>query len=140
MQRSNVAVWAVVFLALLLGSISAPWRHVRAQAAGIDGPGDVIYTPTKLEWAALELQANYGQTNWTSETPVMINFLPQNDGNTVLCLLQYTPEVPAATVKINRDSAQKVFDTYAGSRGWSWLRLQFRETILARPSWFPPRR
>jgi len=140
MQRTNVAVWALVLLVGLLGGSSVLLRPVRAQATvenktpAIDRPGDAIYTPTKLEWSALELQADSGQTNWTSETPVMINFLPLADGNTVLCLLQYTPEVPAATVKIDRDSAQKVFDIYAGSRGWSWLRLQFREKILTRPS------
>jgi hypothetical protein len=140
MRRSSVAVWTLVLLVGLLGGSSALLRPVRAQSPAIDRPGDAIYTPTKLEWTALELQADYGQTNWTSETPVTINFSPLNDGNTVLCLLQYTPEVPAATVKIDRDSAQKVFDIYAGSRGWSWLRLQFREKILPRPSWFPPGR
>jgi hypothetical protein len=139
MQRTNVAVWALVLLVGLLGGSSVLLRSVRAQATAIDRPGDAIYTPTKLEWAALELQASYGQTNWTSETPVMINFSPLDDGSTVLCLLQFTPEVPAATVKINRDSEQRVFETYARSRGWSWLRLQFRESILPRPSWFPSR-
>ncbi len=139
MQRSNVAVWAIVLLVGLLGgsSVLLPVRaHARVEnkTPAIDRPGDAIYTPTKLEWAALELQAGYGQTNWTNETPVVINFLPLNDGKTVLCLLQFTPEVPAATVKINRDSEQVVFETYAQSRGWPWLRLQFQEKILPRPS------
>jgi hypothetical protein len=140
MRRSNVAVWALVLLVGLLGSSSVLLRPVRAQTTvenktpPTDRPGDAMYAPTKLEWAALELQANYGQTNWTSETPVMINFLPLDDGKTVLCLLQFTPDVPAVTVKIDRDSEQTVFESYAHSRGWSWLRLQFREKILPRPS------
>jgi hypothetical protein len=134
MQRSNVAVWALVLLVGLLGGSSVQVRPVRAQATATDRPGDAIYTPTKLEWAALELQAAFGQTNWTTETPVMISFSPLDDGNTVLCLLQFTPEVPAVTVKINRDVEQKVFEIYAHHRGWSWLRLQFREKILPRPS------
>jgi hypothetical protein len=91
---------------------------VENKTPAIDRPGDATYTPTKLEWAALELQADSGQTSWTSESPVMITFFPLGDGKTVLCLLQYTPEVPAATVKIDRDSMQQVFDIYAGSR---WL-------------------
>ena len=40
-----------------------------AHTAAANRPGDTPYTPMKLEWAALELQANYGNTNWTSETP-----------------------------------------------------------------------
>ena len=139
MQRSNVAVWAIVLLVGLLGgsSVLLPVRaHARVEnkTPAIDRPGDAIYTPTKLEWAALELHAGYGQSNWTNETPVVINFLPLNHRKTVLCLLQFTPEVPAATVKINRDSEQVVFETYAQSRGWPWLRLQFQEKILPRPS------
>jgi hypothetical protein len=134
-----MAVWASALLVGLLGSSLVQLRSVGAQAienktSAIDRPGDAMYTPTKLEWAALELQADYGQTNWTNETPVMINFLPLDDGKTVLCLLQFTPDAPAATVKINRDSEQVVFDRYVQSRGWSWLRLQFRERILPRPS------
>jgi hypothetical protein len=134
MQRSSVALWTLTLLLGLLGGTSVLLRSVRAQSPAIDRPGDAIYTPTKLEWAALDLQASYGQTNWTSETPVMINFLPHNDGDTVICLLQYTPETPAVTVKIDRDSTQKVFDMYAHNSGWSWLRLQFQEKILPRPS------
>ncbi len=140
MQRSNVAVWALVLLVGLLGGSSVLLRPVRAQATvenktpAIDRPGDAMYTPTKLEWAALELQALYGQTNWTSETPVTISFVPLDDGKTVLCMLQFTPEVPAVTVKINRDSEQRIFESYVHKRGWSWLRLQFRESILPGPS------
>jgi hypothetical protein len=95
-------------------------------------PGDEAYMPTKLEWAALELQANNGVTTWTSESPVMISFVAWSDGKTVLCVIQYTPEVPAQVVKINRDASQRVFDIYAKSRGWEWLRLEFKESVLRR--------
>ena len=139
MQRPNVAVWLLILL-IGLGGSSVLFRPIRAQATienktlAVDRPGDALYAPTKLEWAALELQANYGQTNWTSETPVMINFLPLDDGKTVLCLLQFTPDVPAVTVKIDRDSEQTVFERYAQNHGWPWLHLQFQEKILPRPS------
>ena len=132
MQRSNLAVWTLVLLVGLLGGSLVRLRPVRAQSRPIDRPGDAIYTPTKLEWAALELQASYGQ-QWTSEDPLIINYLPLPDGKTVLCLLQYTSEVPAALVKSGRDSAQKVFDLYTGNRGWPWLRLEFQEKVLPRP-------
>lgn len=139
MKRSNAAVWLVVFLAALVGGSSVLLRSVPAQTRSenttlSDRPGDALYTPTKLEWAALELQANYGQTNWTSESEVMMNFAPLADGRTVLCLLQYTPDVPAEEVKTDRDVEERVFEIYANSRGWSWLRLQFQEKILSRPN------
>jgi hypothetical protein len=128
----------LILLIGLEGSVLFPPTQALAtienKTLAVDRPGDALYAPTKLEWAALELQANYGQTNWTSETPVMINFLPLDDGKTVLCLLQFTPDVPAVTVKIDRDSEQTVFERYAQNHGWPWLHLQFQEKILPRPS------
>jgi hypothetical protein len=139
MQPSEAGVWAALPLVGLLGVTSVLLRPVPAQATGktkipLNRPGDDAYTPTKLEWAALELQSGYGQTTWTSETPVMVNFSPLDDGRSVLCLLQYTPDVSAEVVRINRDAEQQVFDIYAHKRGWSWLRLQFQEHILPRPT------
>lgn len=139
MQRSTVSVSVLIlaFVSLVVGSARlCPLRaqETRGNKAAADRPGDAVYTPTKLEWAALELQAGYGSTVWTSETPVMINFLAMDDGATVLCLLQYTPDVPAQVVKVNRDVEQIVFDKYARRRGWSWLHLEFQEKTLPRPS------
>ena len=57
-------------------------------------PGSQPFTPSRLEWAALELQAANGQ-NLTSESPLMITFFPWKDGRTVVCLLQYTDDYPA---------------------------------------------
>ena len=133
MRRTNVPVLVLLMLITLGGGLPL-LLPLRAQGTPRNNaaarPGDVAYTPTKLEWAALELQADYGNTNWTSETPVTIGFMPLSDGTTVLCLLQYTPDVTAQVVKVSRDSEQVVFDKYVRTRGWSWLRLQFQEKIL----------
>jgi hypothetical protein len=132
-------VWrSTVAACILMLTVTYPLFNpcpLRAQGAKdktttADRPGDAPYTPTKLEWAALELQASYGSTTWTSESPVMINYIALGDGATVDCVLQYTPDVPAAVVKTNRDAAQVVFDKYVTSRSWSWLRLRFEERIL----------
>jgi hypothetical protein len=139
MQLSNVAAWALVLLVGLLGGSSVLLHPARAQATGetktsaIERPGDAKYTPTALEWATLELQAYYSQ-NWTSEDRVGTSFSQLNDGRTVLCLLQPTPDVSAETLKTERDVKQFEFDRYTKSRGWSWLRLQFQEKVLPRPS------
>lgn len=131
------SVWEVVmrrfqliFLLLLTVLVGVSLRgSLRAQSSK-SRPGDEPYTPTKLQWVALDLQAQNGNSNWSSETPVMINYLDAGDGTTILCLLQYTPEVPAQVVKINRDAARKVFDTYVAAVGWSWLRIRFDEHVL----------
>jgi hypothetical protein len=116
-------------LALLL-PLSA--RAINGKAATSDRPGDVLYTPTKLEWAALELQADFGR-NWTNEDHVAISYMQGGDGKTIQCSLQYTPDVSAQALKTSRDVAQVLFDRYKASRSWSWLRLQFEEHSLPAP-------
>ena len=79
-----------------------------------------------------ELQANYG-SHLTSDTPMAVSFGPEADGQTILCLLQFTPDMPPELVKSTRYTRQVIFDKYVQRRGWSWLRLEFQEQSLPRP-------
>jgi len=98
----------------------------------IDRPGDAPFTPSKLEWAALELQTYFGRT-WTPQDHVDISYMSAGDGTTIRCILQYTPDVAAQDIKMDRDIAQVTFDKYATRRGWSWLRLKFEEHTMPAP-------
>jgi hypothetical protein len=137
MRRSTAAIGLSLMIGLLGGALT-PLHLVRAQAItnkippATDRLGDAAYTPTKLEWAALELQIYYGQ-NWTNENRMTIGFLPGDDGKTVVCLLRFTPDVSAETVKKQRDIEQQRLESQAHNRGWPWLRLQFQENVLPRP-------
>ena len=133
MKRVNAVFLAPIVLISLLFCNVALTKTGEAQVVRNplnERPGDELFTPTKLQWAALELQALYGNTNWTTETPVLMFFLPQPDGKTVLCVVQYTPDTTAELVKFNRDTAQTIFDKYVASSGWSWLRVKFDERVL----------
>jgi hypothetical protein len=81
-------------------------------------------------WAAVVLQASYGKPNRRNDTQVMINFNPSNDGRTVICPLQYTPDVSALVVKIYRAGLQQTIDKFVQNQGWTWLRLDFQERVL----------
>jgi hypothetical protein len=115
-------------------ALSCPLRaqETQGKTTTVNRPGDAPYTPTKLEWAALEMQANFAST-WTTENPVAIAYMAADDGTTIRCLLQYTSNVSAQLVKTSREAAQLVFDRYAARRGWAWLRLRFEEQILPSP-------
>jgi hypothetical protein len=119
-------------LLLIVGLGASLLYPVRAQqpSRASDRPGDAAYKPTKLEWAALELQATYGNPNWTRDTPVVINFVPGADGKTVICLFQYTANATAAMLKMDKDTEQSVFEKYIKTRGWAWLRLEVREQLV----------
>jgi hypothetical protein len=122
MSRFRVLLIAVIFLAGF---------SLRAQLR--TRPGNAPYTPTKVEWAVLQLQASDGHSSLSAEEPVMIHFMDAGDGETVVCMLQYTPDVPAELVKLDRDNLREVFDLYAKTRGWPWLRLRFDERVLNVP-------
>ena len=126
-KRIGFSISLVVVATLLVAVLG---RGAKVDAAANSRPGDEPYTPTKLEWAVLELQAGFGVNTWSSESPVMINWVAEGDVKTILCLLQYTPDTPAQVVKINRDSEQHIFDKYVASHGWEWLRLRFEERVL----------
>lgn len=113
LSSAFIAVVAVT-AALLCGASSGP-------------PGIQPHTPTRLQWAALELQALYGNNTMTHESPLRITFVASADGYTVKCLMQYTNDYPAAALKTERDSVETAFKTYAESLGWSWLRLAISE-------------
>lgn len=119
----------------LLGAASTLLRPVRAQATGnkihsaSDRPGDEAYTPTKLEWAALELQVQNGHIHSTGSAFPDVYFTSRHDGKTILCTLVYTRDTSAAMAKTQRDRCEIVFAEYAKARGWSWLRLQFKENV-----------
>ena len=93
-------------------------------------PGNEVYSPTKLEWAAVELQAILGTTIMD---PQGIMFMDKGDGETVLCLLTYDSDLKASQLKILRDSIQKQFERYRQIRKWPWLRLEFKEQTVQQP-------
>ena len=86
------------------------------------------YTPTKLEWASIELNVLHGQNTMTHESPVQITFMPKpKSSDTILCLIQYTNDVMASVLKINRDSIVEVFNIYKNGQDWLWLKLEITE-------------
>jgi hypothetical protein len=115
-MRGYLLAVAVILLASLLWAQSAR-------------PGDAPYTPTKLEWAALKMQVEYGQDFGPSKNFSM-SFSPENDGRTVHCLLIYDRTVSAAQSKAVRDLTQMHVADLAKSKGWDWLGVTFKEEAI----------
>ena len=112
-MRSYLPAVAVIVLAGFL------W----AQSARL---GDAPYTPTKLEWATLELEVKYGE-NFSPNKHISTSFRSEDDGRTVECFLIYDRTVSAAHSKAMRDLLRMRVDDYAKNKGWDWLRVTFKE-------------
>lgn len=93
-------------------------------------PGHEPYTPTRLEWAAMELQTLYGERTPYPARPIVVTFLPRNDGITVLCLIQYTSNYPEEALAFLKQGITRSFELYRSGRGWAWLRLQIQERAM----------
>jgi hypothetical protein len=93
-------------------------------------PGLERYTPTRLEWAALELQASHGDTWGPTAETVMISYRPGTDGLTVVCVIQYTAGASSSLLGMVRDTTKQVFEIYKNAKKWPWLRLEFQEKEL----------
>ena len=109
---------SVIFLVSLLWAQSA-------QPGGAPYPGDAPYTPTKLEWAALELLLHgrdYGEDHHFS-----MSFSDSGDGRSVECLLIYDHAFTAAQSKAARDLCQMHVADFAKGKGWDWLRVRIEE-------------
>jgi hypothetical protein len=115
-MRGYLPAVAVIFLAGFLWAQSAR-------------PGDAPYTPTKLEWAALELEVKYGE-NFGPNKHISMSFSSEDDGRTVQCFLIYDRTVSAAQSKAMRDLMRMRVDDYAKSKGWDWLRVTFKEEAI----------
>ena len=97
----------------------------RNKARTADRPGDEVYLPTKLEWAALELQTFY-----RDDKDVIVSFVSGSDGKTMMCIMTYRRNVPVGTVKAERDIIQLQVQSYAETRKWPWLVVKFDEMAL----------
>jgi len=95
--------------------------------------GTELYTPDRLEWAALHLQAVAGQNAITS--PLLATFAPDSEQSTIRCVLYYAADYDPAAVSANKEWIQRAFDAYKASPGgWGWLKLKFVE-VPTRDRW-----
>src|SRR5262249_61848142 len=85
-------------------------------------PGMMPYTPTRLEWLAVDLEASYHQ-DFGRDSTYSLHYLPKPP-NTVLIYVHYTSETPAGTLKIAMDAAKQQVNQDASSHGWSsWVTI-----------------
>src|SRR5216683_2173695 len=83
------------------------------------------YTPTRLEWLALDFNArlriDLSESNGFSMTFVEVR------GDTILIYVNYLPSVDRQMMNTTINSARKVISIDAKSRGWSsWLKVKER--------------
>lgn len=94
-------------------------------------PGMVPYTPTRLEWLALDLEASYHE-DFSRDNNYSLHYLPKPP-NTVLIFVHYKAEVSTETVNHAIDAAKEVVNEDASSHGWrSWVKVEVQRRLIQR--------
>ena len=80
------------------------------------------YTPSRLEWLAVEMNANHRVTLMVEN--YLMNFVPLENSDSILIYVRYLRNVNRQTMNMSIDSARKVIDMLAKHRGWHWLNVK----------------
>ncbi len=82
------------------------------------------YTPSRLEWLALELNAEQ-RIELSEESGFAMTFVPVENENAILIFVRYLENVNREIMNTNIDTARKVISMKAKSHGWdSWLKVK----------------
>src|SRR5215467_15127971 len=116
-------VCSIAIVGLAMHPAAPPAQLGRAQ------PGMTPYTPTRLEWLALDLEASYHE-DFGPNSNYSLHYLPKPP-NTVLIFVHYKSEASAETVNHAIDSAKEVVYQDAASHGWrSWVKIEVQRKLI----------
>ena len=92
-------------------------------------PGMLPYTPTRLEWLAVDLEASYHQ-DFSRDSDISLHYLPKPP-NTVLVILHYTSQTSPETVDRAINTAKELVTADASSHGWSsWVNIEIQRKLV----------
>lgn len=85
--------------------------------------GQKPYSPSRLRWLCLELNALYG-SKALSRSGYTITYIPKDALNTVMIMVQYAEEANMDVLNQEIENAQDLVRLSARSYGWdSWLKI-----------------
>ncbi len=86
--------------------------------------GSKPYTPTKLEWFAVEMNAG-GRTELSQANGFSLDFVPIENEDAILIFVRYFPTVNREAMNMAIDRARQVIAIRAKSYRWNnWLRVK----------------
>ena len=130
-NRSALTLACVLSLVALVCS-------VRAKNARPDSPGMQPYTPTRLEWLELELQATYRMVEHTEPgTYYAVDYVARPP-DTIRILAHYSKRVSAETVEESIEHCKRMAEKVVSRYGWSpWVKIEVKRELLETPKQSP---
>jgi hypothetical protein len=110
---------------LLLSSLTC----ASAQGRTAQPEGAKPYTPTRLEWLAVELNARMRE-DFGPDRDYALSFVADSKHDTIVILASYLPSVNREAMRVTINYARKAVSLLSDYRGWSsWLKV--REQVEA---------
>ena len=104
-----------------------------AQAAQRRPEGALPYTPSRLEWLAVELNAG-GRVDLSEASGFSLDYVPIESENTILIFVRYLPAVNRDAMDIAIDNARSIVALKTKALHWtSWLRVKESIEMAGKP-------
>lgn len=117
MRRATSAI-VVMAIVVLIGS-TIVWAQGTRSLQGLKP-----YTPTRLEWLALELNANC-RRDATFSNPFSICYVPNARTDAIRIYVRYQPRVDRPGMNTTIQHARKLIKIYAENHGWeNWVKIE----------------
>ena len=95
-----------------------------AQDRSSDLEGVKPYTPSRLEWLAVELNANL-RVSMSVNNGYLMSFIPIKKEDAILIYVRHLPNVNREVMNISINSAREVISIKTKQYGWnSWLKVR----------------
>jgi hypothetical protein len=105
---------------------------VRPMNAGTDPvpPGMLPYTPSRLEWLELDLQANFRSEDVIDpEISYSLSFFARRP-NTIVVFVQHSKRTPARMVDRAVEHGKQTVEKAAAFYGWSnWVKIEVQREL-----------
>ena len=119
----------VVICSVVAGFVVASAALHSHAAPGLTEAGMIPYTPSRVEWLALDLEASYHQ-DFGRDSDYSLHYLPKPP-NTILVFVHYKSETSAEAVDKAIDTAKQLVNQDASAHRWSsWVKVEVQRKLI----------
>ena len=88
-------------------------------------PGFEDYTPSRLEWLAIELNSFFPYINTQSNNEINTVFIPKEDGKTLVLMVRYPEGTDTTIIQEYIQHGEECVNTLAKIHKWdSWVEIE----------------
>jgi hypothetical protein len=120
----NMACLTAVLFLLALATVVA---FAQGRTATLEGSRP--YTPTRLEWLAVDLNARM-RHDMSAEKEFTMAFVRIEKEDAILIYVDYLPSVNRQRMNQTVDTARQVIAIESKGRGWPWLKVKERVQMV----------